>query len=113
MSHHDHPGPRLRSFRDVRGISLRDAARQLHTVHPALKDWEEMQQVPTVPFRDAIEVWTGGEIKASEWPLSVREREIIASASRVVPAVAKAPPAPKSSPSTSDDDSAQRNGTEG
>jgi hypothetical protein len=104
----EHPGPRLRAFRETRHISLRDAARQLHTVHPALKDWEERQQVPTQPFRDAIEVWTQGEIRAAEWPLSMREREIIANAAQVVAAVAKVPPAPKSAPDASADDTGER-----
>lgn len=98
-----HPGVRLRTFRETRKISLRDAARQLHTVHPALKDWEEGQQVPTSPNRDAIEVWTEGEIKADEWPLSARERDLISNAAKVVPAVSKTPtPAPASAPAVPD-----------
>lgn len=81
-----HPGARLRSFRERLGISLREAARQLHVAHPALKDWEEEQQVPTAAYRDAIEVWTGGDIKAGAWPLSERERGIVENASMVKPA---------------------------
>ena len=85
----DHPGPRLKTFRLDRQISLRGAARQLGTVHPALKDWEEMNQTPTLPFREAIEVWTGGGIKATEWPLSPREHKNLKKAAHVVAATAK------------------------
>jgi len=79
-----HPGLRLREFREARKISLREAARQLHVAHPALKDWET-NQVPTPPYREAIERWTNGAIKASDWPLSPREREIVANARQVGP----------------------------
>lgn len=84
------PGPRLRQFRERLGLSLREAARQLHVAHPALKDWEGEEQTPTAPYRDAIEVWTGGEIKASDWPLQGRERDIAQNAAKVGPAVSAA-----------------------
>lgn len=80
-----HPGPRLRSFRKGRDLALREAARQLHVVHPALKDWEEGNQTPTAPYREAIEVWTNGEIKASDWPLTGRELQIANQARLVKP----------------------------
>lgn len=83
----EHPGPRLRRFREGLGLSLREAARQLHVAHPALKDWEEEKQTPTSPYRDAIEVWTNGDIKASDWPLSGRERDIVENAAKVGPAI--------------------------
>lgn len=80
-------GVRLRTFREERGISLREAARQLHVVHPALREWEDDRQTPAPPYRDAIEVWTDGRIKASEWPVSTREREIAERAAAVRRAV--------------------------
>lgn len=79
------PGALLRAFREERGLSLREAARQLHVVHPALKDWEEDDQTPTAPYRDAIEVWTNGHIKASDWPLHGRELQIVNRAALVKP----------------------------
>lgn len=85
-----HPGPRLRAFRERLGLSLRAAARQLNVAHPALKDWEEEHQTPTPPYRDAIEVWTRKEICAADWPLSGRERVVVENAAKVGPAVAAA-----------------------
>lgn len=84
------PGPRLKRFRETRGLSLREAARQLHVAHPALKDWEDETQTPSQPYRDAIEVWTEGDIKASEWPLEGREKQIAENAASVKPAVPRA-----------------------
>lgn len=80
------PGPRLRAIREKLGLSLREGARQLHVAHPTLKDWEEEAQTPTPPYRDAIEVWTEGRIKADEWPLEGREKEIAENAAKVKPA---------------------------
>lgn len=82
-----HPGARLTAFRKVRELSLREAADQLHTAHPVLGEWEKGTQVPAPAFREAIEVWTGGEIKVTDWPLSIREREITEKAALVVPAM--------------------------
>lgn len=81
-----HPAKRLRAFRVRLNLSVREAARQLHVKHPSLRDWEDEIQTPTQPYRDAIEVWTSGEIKASEWPLGARERDIVANAGLVEPA---------------------------
>ncbi len=67
---------------------MRKAADQLNVTHPALKDWEEEEQVPVAPYRDAIEVWTRGEIKAAEWPLNDRDRVLVENAAKVGPAVA-------------------------
>lgn len=78
-------GSRLRAFRLARGLSLRETARQLHVKHPALREWEEESQVPAPPYREAIEIWTRGEIRASDWPLSAREREMREAAGRVRP----------------------------
>lgn len=85
------PGPRLRRFREDRDLSLREAARQLHVAHPALKDWEDETQTPSAPYRDAIEVWTEGDIKASEWPLEGREKQIADNAASVKPVVPRVP----------------------
>lgn len=78
-------GARLRAFREKNGVSLRETARQLHVVHPALMDWEAGLLVPSAPYRAAIEVWTDGAIKAAEWPLSTRERESTENAASVKP----------------------------
>lgn len=86
MAGRSHPGVRLRAFREERSLSMREAARQLHVVHPALKDWEDGNQTPTAPYRDAIEIWTNGTIKAAEWPLTGRERQIASNAAMVKPA---------------------------
>jgi transcriptional regulator with XRE-family HTH domain len=84
------PGPRLKRFREARQLSLREAARQLHVAHPALKDWEDEPQTPSQPYRDAIEVWTGGDVKAADWPLEGREKQIAENAASVKPAVPRA-----------------------
>lgn len=80
-----HPGLRLRAFRKARNVSLREASRQLHVAHPTLKDWENGAQVPSPPYRDAIEVWTQEEIRAREWPVSPRERDVAGRAGAVRP----------------------------
>lgn len=80
-------GKRLRRFRIGLKISLREAARQLHVAHPALKDWEDETQTPSPPYREAIERWSGGSIKATDWPVSARERDMAAQAAAVRPAV--------------------------
>lgn len=74
-------------------LSLRESARQLHVAHPALREWEAGTQVPIAHYRDAIEVWTEGEIPAADWPLSPREREIVVNASMVRPVVPRPKPA--------------------
>ena len=79
-------GVRLRMFREQRGISLREASRQLHVAHDALKDWEDERQTPAPPYREAIEVWTGGAIRADQWPISARERDMADRAAAVRPA---------------------------
>jgi cytoskeletal protein RodZ len=84
MNDQVHPGERLRAFRLSRKITLRAAARQLRVKHPALKDWED-GEVPSPPYRTAIEVWTLGEIRAADWPLSTKEREAVENAARVQP----------------------------
>lgn len=94
---------RLRAFRESLGLSLRAAAVQLHVSHPALKSWEEGDTPPEPPFRRAVEVWTSGAIKESDWSPAAREREYEAKALLVRPAVsandtgehptAEAPPA--------------------
>jgi transcriptional regulator with XRE-family HTH domain len=81
-----HPGVRLRAFREARKLSLREAARQLHATHPALKDWEDGGQTPMAPYRDAIEVWTSGDVRSDSWPLEGREKQIAENAARVKPA---------------------------
>jgi hypothetical protein len=73
-------------------------------VHPALKDWEEGNQTPTAPYREAIEVWTGGKVRAASWPLEGREKKIADNAAKVGPAVV--PPAPSSSTDDVDDNAA-------
>jgi transcriptional regulator with XRE-family HTH domain len=86
MVEHTHPGARLRAFREARTLSLRKAAQQLHATHPALKDWEDGTQTPMAPYRDAIEVWTSGEVRADSWPIEGREKQIAENAAMVRPA---------------------------
>jgi transcriptional regulator with XRE-family HTH domain len=82
----DSVGAQLRAFRKQCGISIREAARQLQIVYPALIDWEKGRQTPSPPYRHAIEVWTSGAILATDWPLSDREREVLAKTALVLPA---------------------------
>jgi transcriptional regulator with XRE-family HTH domain len=81
----EHPGTRLRRFRQELDISQREAARQLHVKHPSLREWEAGEQTPTHPYREAIEVWTNGAVRACDWPLSGRELEIVTNAKKVGP----------------------------
>lgn len=76
-------GTRLGRYRKALGLSLREASRQLQASHQALMLWESNEQTPSAPFRAAIEVWTGGDIKNTDWPLSERERSIVENAARV------------------------------
>ena len=84
-------GAQLQAFRKRCGISIREAARQLRIVYPALIDWEKGRQTPSPPYRHAIEVWTSGEIRATDWPLSDREREVLAKTALVLPAKPELP----------------------
>lgn len=79
-------GKRLRAHRVRLGLGLRAAAEQLHVSHPTLRDWEEEEQIPSPPYRDAIEIWTRGDVKADSWPVSDREKETAKNASLVKPA---------------------------
>ncbi len=79
-------GARLRAFRESFGLSVRAAASQLHVTHVALAQWETGAP-PEPPFREAIEVWTSGAIRESDWVPAARERAYIERASLVRPAV--------------------------
>lgn len=67
-------GARLQAWRKGRGISLRKLAVALGVSSPTLLDWEASRRKPTHPFREAIEVLTQSEIKATDWPISPREQ---------------------------------------
>lgn len=90
-------GPRLRAWRESRSIGIREAARELHVSHQNLANWESELQNPLEPYREAIEVWTGGDIKAGEWPVSEREERARMNAAKVRPLGAdpNSPPPPK------------------
>lgn len=30
--------------------------------------WEMGRAIPSAPFRDVIELWTGGRVRANSWP---------------------------------------------
>lgn len=79
-------GSKLRAFRVSLGLSLREASVQLNVTHPALRSWEEGESPPWPMFRRAIEVWTHGTVKASDWPMSPRESELEHAAALVQPA---------------------------
>lgn len=79
-------GTRLRAFRESFGLSVRAAAAQLHVTHVALAQWESGSP-PEPAFRDAIEVWTSGAIRESDWVPAARERAYFERASLVKPAV--------------------------
>jgi hypothetical protein len=72
---------------------MREAARQLHVAHPTIRDWEVGVKTPRAPYREAIEVWTNGTVRAAEWPLEGREKAIADSAGAVKSAVPAAKPA--------------------
>lgn len=103
------PNERLRAFRIRLGLTVRGAAEQLRVVHPAYIDWESGTQVPTQPYRDAIEVWTSGDIRASEWPLKEREAEIVEKAAQVKAAV---PASSGKLPDDEDEKPRRRTGTD-
>jgi transcriptional regulator with XRE-family HTH domain len=79
-------GDRLRIFRKSFGLSVRAAATQLHVTHVALGSWEDGAP-PEPAFRDAIEVWTSGAIKVSDWTPAPREQAYQERAALVRPAV--------------------------
>lgn len=72
----------FRQFRKARG-GARKAAEELHVTHAAVLSWEKGRSVPSQPYREAIERWSGGTILASGWKLNRRERELIRAAGKV------------------------------
>lgn len=82
----EHPGARLRSFRESLGLTLRQAAEQLHVSHPALRMWEMGQSVPSSPVREAIGLWSCGACPAEMWGLTPKEAKFAERLASVVPA---------------------------
>lgn len=80
----------LRAFRMSRGLSQRQAGAQFSVAHVTFRGWELGTAVPSKRFRQAIEVWTEGEVTEVSWPISDRERRLEACASAVRPAIASA-----------------------
>lgn len=103
-------GARLRRFREKRGLGLRAAARQLHVSHPALRFWETNATTPSGPYRDAIELWTDGDIRAQDWGLTPREAQVAGQLAGVDVAQAQAGSTAALVPAV---DAAKANGTEG
>ena len=70
------PGARLRAFRESLNLTLREAAEQLHVTHPALRQWELDEVIPSEPFRLALQKWSGGKLTSEMWGLTPREERI-------------------------------------
>lgn len=67
----------LSDYRSKLGRSARKAAEELGTSHNALRSWELGRANPNPLFREAIEVWSEGKVRADGWGLNAREREIV------------------------------------
>lgn len=58
---------KLRDFMKTHGISQAVAGDALGVSGPAVHEWLHGTQRPKPHFRDAIETWTSGSVKASMW----------------------------------------------
>ena len=81
-------GKRFRQFIKDRHLKLAEVARQLMCTHPAIIGWMD-GEIPSEPFRRAIETWTAGEIPASSWGETRTEITLRARLASVVPAPPK------------------------
>lgn len=63
----------LTAYRVGKGLSKRKAAKEIGVSHVQLGAWERGDQTPTLDYRDLIEKWSAGKIKATRWPLSPSE----------------------------------------
>jgi DNA-binding transcriptional regulator YdaS (Cro superfamily) len=88
---------KFKKFLKIHDISIRKAGEALGGVSdPTIISWRDGQKVPSPEHRAAIEVWTKGEVPASEW-LSKREREQAKATANVRP-FDEPPPASESMP---------------
>ncbi len=65
-------------------VSKRGAARAVGVSSPTMLDWISGRKTPAPPNRRALEIWTGGQVRESDW-ISRRERESAEKACRVAP----------------------------
>lgn len=70
----DPPGAdKFSVFLTKNGIPKARAARDLQVSHVTVLNWVTRRAVPTHDRRQAIAVWTGGEVSESDW-ISTEER---------------------------------------
>jgi len=66
----------LAAFVRKNKIGPRPAARALDVAHPTLIAWMEGWKRPQAHRRQAIERWTGGEVKADWWILAEERQDV-------------------------------------
>jgi transcriptional regulator with XRE-family HTH domain len=67
MANGNHPGQRIRSYREKRGWTLTYLARLLSTSKGYLSDIERELRVPGAPLQRRIEILVG--VPLSNWPV--------------------------------------------
>ena len=65
---------RLRRFREGLGLSERAAAKAIGVAQPSYRRWERKEAVPRDAYKKAIELWSGGKLPRTMWPLTPEER---------------------------------------
>jgi hypothetical protein len=75
---------KLRRFLKDNKIPKRRAARELLVSLTTVIDWLRGSKTPTVLHREAIQIWTNGEVSLADW-VSAKERKAAASVSVVEP----------------------------
>lgn len=68
----------LRAWRERLGYSFSKVAQPLGVTKITVRDWELGNRHPLPIYRDQIEILTNGEVPASSWPLSAREKRALA-----------------------------------
>jgi len=65
--HHTRGSAGLRAFLQRHKLSQVAAASELGTSGPTVHEWCSGSKRPRPHYREAIEIWTGGEVKAGDW----------------------------------------------
>jgi hypothetical protein len=74
----------LRGFLDRHDVTQIAASKALGVSDPTINDWLKMAKRPVAHHRDAIAVWTNGEVPAESW-VRDEERDAVARVRPFVP----------------------------
>lgn len=68
----------MKEWRERVGYPLAKVAKPLGVSKISVRDWELGTRSPLPIYREQIEILTSGEVPASSWPLSAREKRALA-----------------------------------